>query len=170
MAAVGARRALEEEFEEGVKIAEDMDEEHSWTIIAANFLFLMVVCIMIDKWRKRREFRRYEERFGTENLMSKPLSERGFIKSDVPGMEGRLIDLDLVADGVNIADMVLSRGGGRGDSGRSSSPIFQGQVVDVHNRGHEAGVMYVDSVPVTPSASTILDGQYTALATALASF
>lgn len=103
-------------------------------------------CLATIKLRKRQKG---SERMGAQELLDYPASRRGFIYSDVPGMEDKLVDLDEVVQGTDLTGMVLMHA-----TGGSSSDVFQGQIVQASAGQSEADVFYCDNVATTPRAGT----------------
>jgi hypothetical protein len=120
-------------------------------------LAVIACCVCCKKWQKmiRRPDR---ENLGAQTLLdSKPASRRGFVTSDMPGMENQLVDLDEVVEGTDLCDMVLVRATG---SEQQTASVYQGVVVEVGTpgRGSESGVFYVENAPATPSTANNLFG------------
>ena len=101
-------------------------------------------CCSVVKWRKRGKS---SERASAQDLLdSTPAARRGFVYSDVPGMEDKLVDLAEVVQGTNLTDMVLMHA----TEGTASATVFQGQVVKASASRSEAGVFYCDSACTGP--------------------
>lgn len=94
-------------------------------------------CVKIRKYTEQQDARHKPD--GTSE------SARGFVYSDMPGMEDKLIDLDEVVPGQDLSGMVLMHA-----TGDRHDKVFQGQVVAASPSRPEAGVFYCDSVPATP--------------------
>ena len=108
----------------------------------------MCSCWSAAKWRKREKSS--EHTSAQELLDSAPASRRGFVYSDVPGMEDKLVDLAEVVQGTDLTDMVLMHTDMVHATEGAASAVFQGQVVKASASRPEAGVFYCDSVSAGP--------------------
>lgn len=111
--------------------------------------FVMEVIVGFCCWTamKWRETRKRSQRMGAQELLDSTASRRGFVYSDVPGMEDKLVDLDEVVMGTDLAGMVLMEGGSR-------SVVFQGQIVQASASYSEADVYYCENAPTISRATT----------------